>query len=90
MKSVVKVAEEGDGVLFALTILRGHYEAGVFVEDVFVPGHFVDYVAPLKAAFREKKYVMRDFSFQPGRSGSLGGLDVQIEAAANELKQVKE
>lgn len=88
-KSAKKVAEEGDGVLFAMTILRGHYEAGSYVEDSFVPGRFVDYVGPLKTAFREKKFVLREFSFQPSRSGSAGGLDVQIDAAMNELKQVR-
>lgn len=43
-----------------------------------------------QAAFREKKYVLREFSFQADRSGSGGGLDVQIEVASNELKQVLE
>ncbi len=33
-----KVIEEGDSVMYAITILRGHYEAGYFVDDVFTPG----------------------------------------------------
>jgi hypothetical protein len=37
-----KVFEEGEYVLFAITVLRGHYEAGSFVDDVFIPGFYVD------------------------------------------------
>ena len=33
-----KVIEEGESVLYAVTILRGHYQAGYFVDDVFTPG----------------------------------------------------
>lgn len=33
-----KIIEEGDLTLYAVTVLRGHYEAGYFVDDVFTPG----------------------------------------------------
>lgn len=36
--SLKKAAEEGEFVMYAMTILKGHYEAGTVVEDIFTPG----------------------------------------------------
>ena len=36
--SLKKVHEEGESVMFSVTILRGHYEAGQYVDGEFVPG----------------------------------------------------
>lgn len=33
-----KVAEEGESVMYAITVLRGHYQAGYYQDDVFVAG----------------------------------------------------
>jgi V-type H+-transporting ATPase subunit C len=33
-----RIVEEGDSVMYAVTILKGHYEAGCFVDDAFQPG----------------------------------------------------
>lgn len=40
--SLKKVHEEGESILFAVTILKGHYEAGQYVDGEFVAGtHFL-------------------------------------------------
>lgn len=36
--SAVKVVEDGEQVLYAITVLRGHYQAGVVVDGVFNAG----------------------------------------------------
>lgn len=36
--SALKVLEEGDQVLYAVTVLKGHYQAGVVVDGVFNNG----------------------------------------------------
>ncbi len=36
--SLKKVREEGDSVMFAVTVLRGHFQAGQFVDSEFVAG----------------------------------------------------
>jgi V-type H+-transporting ATPase subunit C len=48
-------------------------------------GNIVDYVEPLKVAFREKRFVMREFSYDASKAG---GLDGQIQQASTELQQV--
>ena len=58
--SLKKVREDSDMCLFTITTLKGHYAAGTYDDDgVFVNGEAVDYIAPLKAAFRDKKYIIR-------------------------------
>jgi len=39
--SAKKLIEEGDAVMFVITILRGQYQAGIFVDNVFTPGKFL-------------------------------------------------
>ena len=45
----------------------------------------MSYIEPLKAAFREKRFVMREFSYDPSKAGNL---EVQIAIANSEVKQV--
>jgi V-type H+-transporting ATPase subunit C len=45
----------------------------------------VDYVEPLKSAFREKRFVIREFVYDPSKAG---GLDGQIDKASTECQQV--
>lgn len=85
-KSKKLVKEEGDTALYAITVLRGHYSAGQYVDDVFVPGTFVDYVEPLKTACREKRIVLREFSYD---STKAGGVDGAIRAAKEESSSAK-
>mmetsp|Transcript_21444 Transcript_21444/g.19515 ORF Transcript_21444/g.19515 Transcript_21444/m.19515 type:complete len:436 (+) Transcript_21444:62-1369(+) len=81
-----KVLEEGDSVLYTITILKGHYSAGRFVDDIFQAGTFVDYIEPTKHSFREKRFLIREFNYNHNRTTSL---DDQIKEADNEVKQVK-
>lgn len=82
-----KVCEEGDSSMWAITMLKGHYEAGSFDEDgIFTNGTFVDYLPALKVAFREKKCTIRDFSFS---TEMTGGIDQQIEKARADLDKVR-
>ena len=52
---------------------------------MIISGNSVDYIEPLKTAFREKRFVVREFSYDPAKAG---GLDGQIEVANAEVKQV--
>jgi len=88
-KSVSKkpLAEEAESVMYAITILRGHYQAGGFVDDVFTPGVFIDYLDQVKAAFREKRFLVRELSYDSSR---YGGIDAAIETGKEDLKQSKQ
>lgn len=81
-----KIFEEGDSVLYAITILKGQYSAGYYVDEVFHQGTFVDYLEPLKTAFREKRFIVRELSFDAAKSGGVNGA---ITEAETEMKQVR-
>jgi len=38
--SALKILAEADQVLYAVTVLKGHYQIGVLVDDVFTNGEF--------------------------------------------------
>lgn len=131
--SALKIREEGDQVLYSLTILKGHYQAGVVVDGVFNngkllwffyfatyashwctgvslqwsyflssaqsmlllyiyasllqrAGNFVDYLEPLKHAFREKRFTVREVSYDATKAGGVDGAIQQGEA---EMTQVR-
>ena len=84
--SAKKVLEEGDWALYSITALRGHYEAGTIDNDVVNPGSFVDYVEPLKLAFREKRFVLRDFKYDATKTG---GVDAEISRAQADLQSLQ-
>ncbi len=46
----------------------------------------MDYLEPLKAAFRESRYTVRDFSYDSAKSG---GVDGEIDRAQVEMKQMR-
>eukprot|EP01039_Chlorochromonas_danica_P007204 gene7204-7970_t len=80
------LVEDGDLIMYAVTILRGQYQSGIYVDDVFTPGTFVDYLEPVKAAFREKRFIVRELVYD---STKAGGVDAAIDQATSELKQVR-
>ncbi len=100
-----KVHEEGESVMYAITVLRGHYEAGYYQDDVFTPGWLVclshhylaeaDYLS--SGAFVEYldqiKASFREKRFNVRElvydSAKTGGVDAVIKQSTDELKQVK-
>ena len=47
--------------------LHPQYEAGKFEGDTFVAGNNVDYIEPLKHAFREKRFIVREFAYDAAK-----------------------
>ena len=83
--SAKKILEEGEQVLYTVTTLKGHYIAGEFIDDVFNQGVYVDYIQSLKIAYKEKKYILRDYVYNSLQSV---GIDTAIKQGEQEMKQV--
>jgi len=79
--SVTLVKEDGDSTLFTVTILKSQYEAGYYEGEEFVPGTKVDFEDEFVKACREKRYMVRQFEFDPNQaSKSAMGLEqLQVE-----------
>ena len=66
--SAKKIKEIGEYGLYTINILKGHYEAGSYDNDGnFTNGIFHDYVKPLIQCFKENRFVLREFTFDPKR-----------------------
>ena len=52
---------------------------------LFNTGNAIDFIEPLKSTYREKRYVIREFSYDSTKSGGVDGLILSAEA---EVKQV--
>jgi V-type H+-transporting ATPase subunit C len=81
--SAVKIHSENDAVLYSVMVLKGQYEAGFLQGDEFVQGKYTDYLEPLKTAFREKRFVIRDYAYDASKAGQL---DKMLETVKTELQ----
>jgi len=81
--SLHKVTSDNESTLFMVTILRGMYEAGYYEGNEFVPGTKIDLEDAFAKVLREKRYVVREFNFDPSQQGksamALEQLQVEVD-----------
>lgn len=89
--SVKLVKEDTDSFLFTLTILKSQYEAGYYDGDDFQPGNKVDFLEGFEKACRTKRYILRDFTFDPSQAGKsalkLEELQVEVDGMKSGLNR---
>lgn len=87
--SVKLVKEDSDSTLFTVTILKSQYEAGYYEGDEFVQGTKVDFEEEFVKACREKRYVVRQFEFDPSQASksamALEQLQVEVDGMRSGL-----
>ena len=87
--SLQKVHSDEDSILFAVTILKGQYEAGYFENDEFQPGTKVDFVTEFATVCREKRYIVREFDWDPSQANksslALEQLAVEVDGMKSAL-----
>lgn len=58
--------EEGDSMLYTVTVLKGQYQPGKIDPDgTFEQGSSIDYIEDFKNRAREKRFIVREFTFDP-------------------------
>jgi hypothetical protein len=62
-----KLIEDGDMCIYNVTILKGIYNGGRFTNDEFEEGIFNDYTEQFKRVCREKRFIIRDFEYDPAK-----------------------
>ncbi|CAM9625700.1 unnamed protein product [Scytosiphon promiscuus] len=80
-----RVLEEGDQVLYTVTILRGQYQAGFHDGEQFQAGMSTDYVAEFKRKCKEKRFTARDFVFNPEKAGQNQRAEEQLKTEVQQL-----
>jgi V-type H+-transporting ATPase subunit C len=87
--SLQRVHADEDSILYAVTILKGQYEAGYFENGAFQPGTKTDFLEAFKNACREKRYVVRDFDWDPSQASkssmALEQLQVEVDGMKSAL-----
>ena len=83
------VHTDEDSCLFAVTILRGQYEAGYYENNEFTPGVKHDFEEEFTKACREKRFIVRDFTWDPSQSSkssmALEQLKVEVDGMKSAL-----
>lgn len=88
--SVKLVMEDNDSVVYAVTILKHQNESGYYDEqNEFHAGKSIDLVEAFSTVLREKRLVVKDYTFDPNSSGQqaarLEELNVSVDAMKSAL-----
>jgi V-type H+-transporting ATPase subunit C len=87
--SLQKVHSDDDSLLYAVTILKGQYESGYFENNEFQHGTKIDFVVEFTKACKEKRFVVRDFVWDPTQSSkssiALEKLEVEVDGMQSAL-----
>jgi V-type H+-transporting ATPase subunit C len=87
--SLHKVHADDDSVLYVVTILKGQYESGYYENDEFQHGTKIDFVAEFAKACKEKRFMVRDFVWDPTQSSkssvALEKLEVEVDGMQSAL-----
>jgi len=89
--SVKLVKEDTDSFLFTICILKSQYEAGYYDGDEFQAGTKVDFLEGFEKACRAKRYVVREFEYDPSQAGKsalkLEELQVEVDGMRSGLNR---
>jgi len=85
--SALKLLQDGDYVLYAVTILKGHYEAGFIDEskNEFQQGQFISYLEDFAREAKAQKYTVREFHFDPTKAQTNIQKAKELDAAVEQL-----
>jgi V-type H+-transporting ATPase subunit C len=87
--SLMTVFTDEDGILYSCTILKSQYEAGYYENNEFQAGTKVDIVAEFAKVCREKRYIVREFTWDPTQSQKssvvLEQLQVEVDGMNSAL-----
>ena len=80
------VQTDDDTMLFAVVILKSQYEAGYYEGDQFQTGNKIDFEEEFAQACREKRYVLRDFKWDPSASSKSAMAREQLQLEVDGMK----
>ena len=80
------VHKDDDSILFAVTILKGQYEAGYYEGGQFQAGTKIDFEDEFAKACREKRYVVREFKWDPSQAAKSAMAREQLQVEVDGMK----
>jgi V-type H+-transporting ATPase subunit C len=87
--SLQRVHDDEDSILYAVTILKGQYEAGYYENGEFHQGAKIDFEKEFAKVVRDKRYVLRNFEWDPTQASKssmeLEQLRVEVDGMKSAL-----
>jgi len=80
------VKSDDESVLYAVTILKGEYEAGYYEGNEFHAGSFKEFEPELAIACREKRFVLREFKWDPSQATKSAMAREQLQVEVDGMK----
>jgi len=84
--SVQLVKKDEESILYAVTILKGEYEAGFYEGDDFQAGTFKEFEPELANLCREKRFVLREFAWDPSQATKSQMAREQLQVEVDGMK----
>jgi len=89
--SIQRVHQDHESILYTITILKSQYEPGYYEGDEFQPGTTIDFEAEFSKVCREKRYVIRNFKYDPSQGSrnalAMEQLQIEVEGMRNGLNR---
>jgi len=80
------VKSDDESILYAVTILKGEYEAGYYEGNEFHVGSFKEFEPELAIACREKRFVLRSFKWDPSQATKSAMAREQLQVEVDGMK----
>mmetsp|Transcript_7750 Transcript_7750/g.8983 ORF Transcript_7750/g.8983 Transcript_7750/m.8983 type:complete len:420 (-) Transcript_7750:1151-2410(-) len=80
------VKSDDESILYAVTILKGEYEAGYYEGNEFHAGSFKEFEPELAIACREKRFVLRSFKWDPSQATKSAMAREQLQVEVDGMK----
>jgi V-type H+-transporting ATPase subunit C len=84
--SVQLIHSDEDTILYTVTILKSQYEAGYYEGDKFQAGSAVDFEKEFSKACQEKRYVVREFKWDPTQASKSAMAREQLKVEVDGMK----
>jgi len=87
--SLQQVHADDDSILYAMTLLKGQSESGFYENNEYQAGKKIDFIEEFANVCREKRYVYRDFTWDPSQAAksatALEQLQVEVDGMNSAL-----
>jgi V-type H+-transporting ATPase subunit C len=80
------VKADDESILYAVTILKGEYEPGYYEGNEFHAGSFKEFEPEFGKACREKRFVLREFTWDPSQSAKSAMAREQLQVEVDGMK----
>lgn len=84
--SLKQIHSDGDSILYTVTILKSQYEAGYYENGEFQQGTKVDFGEQFVQACRDKRFVVRDFTWDPTKGSKTENALEQLQVEVDGMK----